>query len=108
MTPPLPAEIEVAGLGIDFPLYHGNARSLKKLMVSSVRMRADARHRVLVQALRDVSFRLTSGDRLGLVGGNGAGKTTLLRALAGLYEPVAGRLRVQGSINALLTKSISQ
>ncbi len=106
MTPPLPAEIEVAGLGIDFPLYHGNARSLKKLMVSSVRMRADARHRVLVQALRDVSFRLTSGDRLGLVGGNGAGKTTLLRALAGLYEPVAGRLRVQGSINALLDPNL--
>ena len=37
-----------------------------------------------------------------LVGGNGAGKTTLLRALAGIYEPVVGRLRVDGSIGSLL------
>ncbi len=47
-----------------------------------------------MQALRDVSFTLRSGDRLGLVGANGAGKTTLLRTLAGIYEPVAGRLEM--------------
>lgn len=104
--PPPPAAIDVANLSIDFPLYHGNARSLKKVMVSSVRMRSDPGHRVVVQALRDVSFHLASGDRLGLVGGNGAGKTTLLRVLAGLYEPVSGRLRVQGSINALLDPNL--
>ena len=56
----------------------------------------------MVQALRDISFTLTSGDRLGLIGGNGAGKTTLLRTLAGIFEPVVGRLRIQGSLNALL------
>ena len=105
MTTP-PAYVELANVDIDFPLYHGNARSLKKMVVSSVRMGADARHRVVVQAVRDISFRLNSGDRLGLVGRNGAGKTTLLRALAGIYEPVAGRLRVQGSINALLDPNL--
>lgn len=102
------AAIEVSDLRVDFPLYHGNARSLKKMVISSVsgRMGADSHNRVVVQALRDISFSLRSGERLGLVGSNGAGKTTLLRALAGIYEPVAGRLRVDGSINALLDPNL--
>jgi lipopolysaccharide transport system ATP-binding protein len=98
------ASIDVEHLRVDFPLYHGNASSLKKMVLSSVsgRMGTDGENRIVVQAVRDVSFSLRSGDRLGLVGNNGAGKTTLLRALAGIYEPVGGRLRVEGSINALL------
>ncbi len=98
------AEIEARGVSLDFPLYHANARSLRRTVLSNLsgRMRDDPRHRVVVQALRDISFRLDSGDRLGLVGTNGAGKTTLLRVLAGIYEPVVGRVRVQGSLNALL------
>lgn len=102
------ARIDVDGVNVDFPLYHGNARSLKKVVLSSVsgRMGADARNRVVVQAVRDVSFTLRRGDRLGLIGSNGAGKTTLLRTLAGIYEPVAGRLRVQGSIGALLDTNL--
>ena len=96
--------IDVEGLSISFPLYHGNARSLKKTVLSTVtgRMAEDSRSRVVVEALRDVNLRLRPGDRLALVGGNGAGKTTLLRAMAGIYEPVAGRVRVQGSLNALV------
>ena len=53
--------------------------------------------------LRGVSFTLQPGDRLGLVGGNGAGKTTLLRALAGIYEPIAGHVTViRGALHTLL------
>ncbi len=102
------ARIDVRGLDLEFPLYHGHSRSLKKRVLASMtgRMGEDARHRVVVQALRGVNFSLGSGERLGLVGGNGAGKTTLLRTLAGIYEPVAGHVRVEGSINALLDQSL--
>jgi lipopolysaccharide transport system ATP-binding protein len=102
------ASIVAQGISLDFPLYHASARSLKKMVVSTVagRMAADAKHRVVVQALRDISFRLGSGERLGLIGSNGAGKTTLLRTLAGIYEPVAGRLSVQGSVSALLDPNL--
>jgi lipopolysaccharide transport system ATP-binding protein len=70
------------------------------------RMASDARSRVSVQALRDISFHLKAGDRLGLVGGNGAGKTTLLRILAGIYEPQSGHMRIEGSLNALLDPNL--
>ena len=100
--------IDADAVSVDFPLYHGNARSLKRAVFSTVsgRVAADRRHRVVVQALRDVSFSLRHGDRLGLIGGNGAGKTTLLRTLAGIYEPQAGSVRVRGSLNALLDPNL--
>ena len=96
--------IEVTDVNVEFPIYHGNSRSLKRTVfaAASGRMQADARSRIVVQALRDVTFRLGRGERLGLIGHNGAGKTTLLRTLAGIYEPVVGRVHVQGSIGALL------
>ena len=104
----LPALVELSGVSVDFPLYHGTSRSLKKTVFSSVagRLGPDHKQRVVVQAVRDVSFRLRSGDRLGLIGGNGAGKTTLLRTLAGIYEPIVGHVHVQGSLNALLDPNL--
>ena len=103
------ARIEVEDLRIDFPLYHGQSRSLKKALLARAkgrrRLQENDKHRVVVQALREISFSLGPGERLGIVGHNGAGKTTLLRALAGVYEPVGGRVRIQGSLNALLDPS---
>ena len=100
--------IDIRDVSILFPLYHGSSRSLKKtvLAVASARLGRDKQSRVVVQALRDISFTLHSGDRLGLIGANGAGKTTLLRTLAGIYEPVTGRIRVQGSLTALLDTNL--
>ena len=101
-------QIAVEGVSVLFPLYHGNSRSLKKMVVAAAsgRLSNDQRSRVVVEALRDLTFTLHSGDRLGLIGSNGAGKTTLLRTLAGIYEPAMGRVRVQGSLNALLDPSL--
>ncbi|HUN44603.1 MAG TPA: ABC transporter ATP-binding protein [Acetobacteraceae bacterium] len=96
--------ISIQGVSVSFPLYHGNSRSLKKMVVAAAsgRMGRDRKQRVVVEALRNISFSLRGGDRLGLIGSNGAGKTTLLRTLAGIYEPVTGHVRVEGSMNALL------
>src|SRR3954471_3868404 len=102
------ALIEVQNLSVLFPLYHGSSRSLKKMVVAAAsgRLAKDQQQRVVVRALSDISLRLESGDRLGLIGSNGAGKTTLLRVLAGIYEPVLGNLRVKGSLNALLDPNL--
>ncbi|OWY79952.1 ABC-F family ATP-binding cassette domain-containing protein [Rhodococcus sp. BUPNP1] len=47
------------------------------------------------ELVRDLTWRLGPGERIGLVGVNGSGKTTLLRTLAGELEPAQGR-RIQG------------
>jgi lipopolysaccharide transport system ATP-binding protein len=100
------AFLRIDGLCLDFPIYHGGARSLKKTMFSAASGRFGPGHarggRVVVQALRDVTLSLSSGDRLGIVGHNGAGKSSLLRVMAGIYEPVVGRVHVNGTLNALL------
>ncbi|MDC9823937.1 ABC transporter ATP-binding protein [Devosia sp. ZB163] len=57
--------------------------------------------RRFVTALDGVSFELSAGDRLGLVGSNGAGKTTLLKVLYGIYEPSGGSLDIRGKVDAL-------
>jgi lipopolysaccharide transport system ATP-binding protein len=96
--------IEATGLRVEFPLYHLAARSLKKQLLAraAVRVRTDESNRVVVSALRDLDFRIDSGERVALVGRNGAGKTTLLRSLAGIYEPVGGRLTIEGSVGSLI------
>ncbi|NGM21455.1 ABC transporter ATP-binding protein [Roseomonas stagni] len=96
------ALIEASGLCLDFPFYHLGARSLKKRLLRGARLHTDDSNRVVVTALRNLDFRITTGERVALVGPNGAGKTTLLRTLAGVYEPVQGRIAVEGQIGALI------
>jgi len=95
--------IDVRDLQISFPLYHGTARSLKRTLAAATsgRVQQGPDRKVVVQALRGLSFSLRPGERLGLVGHNGAGKTTLLRALAGIYEPIGGEVVVRGELHTL-------
>ncbi|MCE7983687.1 MAG: ABC transporter ATP-binding protein [Caldilinea sp. CFX5] len=48
--------------------------------------------------LREVFFRLATGDRVGLIGKNGAGKTTVLRLMLGQEEPTAGVVELAPAI----------
>ncbi len=49
-----------------------------------------------VEALRDLTFTVDNGDLVCLVGPSGCGKTTLLRCIAGLLDPTAGTVRLDG------------
>ena len=49
------------------------------------------------EVLRDVTWEVKAGDRIGLVGVNGAGKSTQMRIIAGLEEPSSGQVVKQGN-----------
>ncbi|MFI2367697.1 ABC-F family ATP-binding cassette domain-containing protein [Streptomyces sp. NPDC018833] len=70
------------------------------ITVRDVELRAGAR-----LLLADISFTVSPGDRVGLVGRNGAGKTTLLTALAGHAEPSAGTVTATGPVGFLAQDS---
>ena len=53
-------------------------------------------------ANRHISFSINKGDMLGIIGKNGAGKSTLLKVVSGVLEPTEGKIKVNGSIAALL------
>jgi len=91
-----------------FPIYGASNRSVKTRFLAATtggRIGTNAKDHVTVQALEDVTLTVQHGERLALVGPNGAGKTTLLRLIAGIYDPVAGRILVEGKIAALFDVS---
>jgi len=53
-------------------------------------------------ALKDVSFTVEQGDRVGIIGRNGAGKSTLLKILSRITEPTTGRVTLRGRVASLL------
>lgn len=53
-------------------------------------------------ALRDVSFEINKGDKVGIIGKNGAGKSTLLKILSRITEPTNGKISIKGRVASLL------
>lgn len=53
-------------------------------------------------ALKGVSFDITRGEIVGVVGKNGAGKSTLLKILSQITEPTSGEIRFRGHVGSLL------
>ncbi|HBE52579.1 MAG TPA: ABC transporter ATP-binding protein, partial [Cyanobacteria bacterium UBA11369] len=53
-------------------------------------------------ALKEVSFEIKRGDRVGIIGRNGAGKSTLLKILSRITEPTKGRISIKGRVASLL------
>lgn len=91
--------IEFSQVSKRFILRHDRPRSFQELAINLLRRNGQ---REEFWALRDISFALTRGQSLGIIGQNGAGKSTLLRLIARILEPTTGHVTARGRISALL------
>ena len=103
------AQITLNNVVADFPVY-GSQPSLRNALLTRVvggvlRHQSDTGRRVVVRALDNVSLTVKHGDQLGIIGHNGAGKSTMLRVFAGIYEPAAGTISIDGHVSPLFNVS---
>ncbi len=92
--------IQTDNAWVEFPIFDAKSRSLKKTFLGRAggTIGRNTSNVLVVEALRDITLSLRTGDRVGLVGHNGAGKSTLLRLMSGIYEPTRGKAVVKGRI----------
>lgn len=91
--------IEVQKVTKIFKVLH-RERSIKSAALKWARWKLP--QRTEFSALRDISFQVSRGQTVGVVGRNGSGKSTLLSLLARIYKPTAGHIAIQGRIATLL------
>lgn len=91
--------VKVDNVSMKFNLSQEKVDSLKEYFIKLVRRELMYNE---FWALKNVSFELKKGDRLGIVGLNGAGKSTLLKVIAGVYKPTEGTVTKKGRIVPLL------
>ncbi len=98
------ARLSVEGVSLTFPLYSkAQSTGLSGDVGPDMRIIHGEGGRILgVKALENITFDLTSGDRLALIGRNGSGKTTLLQVLSGIISPDEGRVVVDGKSTNLI------
>ena len=66
----------------------------KKLSVETLSLNPPGEQKIVVQ---DVSFALDAGQAVGIIGPSGSGKSSLVRALVGVWQPLRGKVRLDGA-----------
>lgn len=91
--------IIVDQVGVMFNLNNEKIDNIKEYFIKFVTRRLRFKE---FWALRDISFTVAKGERLGVLGLNGAGKSTLLKVIAGVLKPTEGSIKVSGVIAPML------
>ena len=86
-------------VGVRFNMTEQKVDNLKEYVIRLLKKQLRYRE---FWALRDVTFHVRKGERVGILGLNGAGKSTLLKCIAGVLKPNEGTVTVNGSIVPLL------
>jgi ABC-2 type transport system ATP-binding protein len=91
--------IQVKNVGMEFNLSQEKVDNLKEYVIKLLKRELFYQE---FWALKDVSFNIEKGDRMGIIGLNGAGKSTILKIIAGVMKPTKGCVKTKGRIVPLL------
>lgn len=91
--------INVDHVGVKFLMNNQKVDNLKEFIIKKISKRISYKE---FWALKDVTFTVERGDRVGILGLNGAGKSTLLKVIAGVLKATEGKVTTQGKIAPLL------
>lgn len=81
-------EVEVKNLSINYQIKTLDGSFLRKNLIKKIFSKQKVNEDFW--ALKNISFKLNDGDRLGVVGTNGSGKSTLIKCLSGILTPIEG------------------
>lgn len=89
----------VDNVSMKFNLSSEKVDNIKEYIIKSIK------HQISYDefwSLRNVSFTMNKGERMGILGLNGAGKSTLLKVISGVYKPTEGKVIRHGKVVPLL------
>ena len=92
--------IKVNNVSMDYKLSKDKIDTLKEFFIRTVKRNREKTK--TITALKNISFEISKGDRVGIIGFNGAGKSTLLKLLSRVYDPTEGTIETKGRIAPLL------
>lgn len=92
-------DIEVKNVSMRFKISNEKVESIKEFIFKSLKRNLEYSD---FYALRNISFCINKGERVGIIGHNGAGKSTLLKLIAGVMKPTEGEVNVHGHVAPLL------
>jgi lipopolysaccharide transport system ATP-binding protein len=95
--------IRVENIGKKYHLGHRRSGDLRQTVRAMVKQlwTADSKNGEF-WALQNLSFTVTQGEVVGIIGRNGAGKSTLLKILSRITHPTVGRFMLDGRVSSLL------
>ena len=85
---------------------HIHYKLMKNFSIQRNLLKRDAEKAEVFEAVRGVSFDVSKGEILGIIGKNGSGKSTLLRAIAGVFSPNRGTIDLKGHSVSLLSLGV--
>ena len=92
--------IKVENLTMEYKIVKEKIDTIKEFVIRSIKRNKPSSKKFV--ALKNISFEIPKGERVGIIGFNGAGKSTLLKVLSGVYYPTEGSITTNGKIAPLL------
>ena len=93
--------INVDHVDLTFEVQNEKVDTLKETFIRT--LKRNIVKKIKIHALKDVSFKIYKGEKVGIIGYNGAGKSTLLNVITGIYPPDKGSVVTFGNISPLLS-----